>query len=41
MKLFIWNDKKWDLIEANAKYESDFVVVRKLFVQLLVSENDE
>lgn len=35
-KLMIWNDRNWDLIDENAEYNEDFVIVRKLFVRVAV-----
>lgn len=37
MKLFIWNDKKFDFIEETVQFPvEDYAVVRKLFIRLLV-----
>lgn len=32
--LFIWNDRKWKLIEHDAEYDdTNYFVIRKLFVR--------
>lgn len=36
-KLMIWDDRNWDLIDENAEYNGDFVIVRKLFVRVAVN----
>lgn len=36
-ELMIWDDRNWDLIEENAEYNGDFVIVRKLFVRVAVN----
>lgn len=37
----IWDDRNWDLIDKNAKYNGDFVTVRKLFVRVAVNVSDK
>lgn len=38
MRLFIWNDRRWDLIDEKSEYDKvNYAVVRKLFVRWLKS----
>lgn len=36
-ELMIWNDQNWDLIDENAEYNGNFVIVRKLFVRVALN----
>lgn len=36
MNLFVWNDRRWQLIEENDDYDKEnYIVIRKLFVRWL------
>lgn len=38
MRLFIWNDRRWDIVDENADYDKlNYAVVRKLFIKWLKS----
>lgn len=40
-ELMIWDDRNWDVIDENAEYNGDFVIVRKLFVRVAVNVSDK
>lgn len=36
--LFIWNDRRWDIVDEHADYDKlNYAVVRKLFIRWLKS----
>lgn len=38
MRLFIWNDRRWDIVDEKADYDKlNYAVVRKLFIRWLKS----
>lgn len=38
MRVFIWNDRRWDIVDEKSDYDKfNYAVVRKLFIRWLKS----